>query len=253
MSDNPLPAIPAAKNPLGDELLYLAFARRSFRRFFDHVWMQHIGPLPTRGQGPYIFYLTHSGWWDAYMLMVIHRLALGRPFESYVIQEEKQLRAYRFFTWCGAFSINRHDPEDTRRSLQYAANLLRGHHNCALYIFPQGKIVPPDRRPLLIYPGLARIVALVGEVKLCPIALRYDFLGEQWPHAFIRIGPIHQASDPRDIERTSTEIAAQLTAAADGLRDDVLAGKRDRFRPLISGRKGIDTFLDRILALARIR
>lgn len=247
------PAIPAAKSALGDELLYLIFARRSLRRYFDGVWMQSVGPLPSRGQGPYLFYLTHSGWWDAYMLMVIHRLALGRPFDSYVMQEEKQLRAYRFFTWCGAFSINRHDPRDVERSLRYAAGLLRGRRDRALYIFPQGRIVPPDRRPLVTFPGVARIIAMAGEVTLCPVALRYEFLGEQWPHAFMRIGPAHRPGDPRNIERTMAEITENLTAAADGLRDDVIGGHRGRFRPLLRGPLGIDKRFDRFLKLIRRR
>jgi 1-acyl-sn-glycerol-3-phosphate acyltransferase len=218
---------------------------------FDHVWMQRVGPLPARGQGPFIFYLNHTSWWDAYMLMVIHRLALGRPFDSYVMQEERQLRAYRFFTWCGAFSVNRHDPEDAARSQQYAANLLRGRRDRALYIFPQGKIVPNDRRPLVTYPGVARIVAMAGEVTLCPVAMRYEFLGQQWPHAFMRIGPAHRPANPADIEGTMAEISAGLTAAADALRDDVVAGRLDRFRPLLRGRLGIDKTFDAFLGLLR--
>ncbi|MBX0328887.1 lysophospholipid acyltransferase family protein [Oscillochloris sp. ZM17-4] len=252
MSDRPpRPAIPAAKSALGDELLYLLFARRALRRSFDHVWMQSVGPLPARGQGPFIFYLTHTSWWDAYMLMVIHRLALGRPFDSYVMQEERQLRAYRFFTWCGAFSINRRDPQDVERSLQYAAGLLRGRRDRALYIFPQGRIVPSDRRPLTTYPGVARIVALAGEVTLCPIAMRYEFLGEQWPHAFMRVGPAHRPADPADIEGTLAEITAGLTEASDALRDDVVGGRRDRFRPLLRGPLGIDKRFDQFLRMFR--
>jgi 1-acyl-sn-glycerol-3-phosphate acyltransferase len=252
MSDpHPLPAIPAAKSALGDELLYLLFARRSFRRYFDHVWMQSVGPLPAKGQGPVIFYLSHSSWWDGYMMMLIHRLALGRPFDSYLMQEEKQLRAYRFFTWCGVFSVNRHDPQEVTRSLQYAANLLRGRKDRALYIFPQGKIVHPDRRPIMVYPGVARIAAMVGEVTLCPVAMRYEFFGQQWPHAFMRIGPAHRPSDPADVEGTLAEISAGLTAASDALRDDVLAGRLDRFKPLLRGRLGIDKSFDAFLRLIR--
>ena len=247
----PLPAIPAAKNIIGDELLYLLFARRSFRRAFDHVWMQSVGPLPARGQGPFIFYLTHTSWWDGYIMMLIHRLALGRSFDSYLMQEEQQLRAYRFFTWCGAFSVNRHNPRGAMRSQQYAANLLRGRTDRALYIFPQGKIVHSDQRPLITYPGVARIVAKVGNVTLCPVALRYEFLGQQWPHAFMRIGPAHRPTDPTDVQRTLAEITAGLTAASDALRDDVVAGNLDRFKPLLRGRRGIDKTFDAFLRMIR--
>ncbi|NTW01194.1 MAG: glycerol acyltransferase [Oscillochloris sp.] len=248
---DPKPAIPAAKSVIGDELLYLLFARQSFKASFDHIWLQTVGPLPAKGTGPYIFYLTHTSWWDAYMLMVIHRLALKRPFDSYVMQEERQLRAYRFFTWCGAFSINRHSPQDTLRSIQYAANLLRGRKDRALYIFPQGKIVPGDQRPIKTYPGVARIVALANNVTLCPVAMRYEFLGEQWPHAFLRIGPTHRPTNPNDVEATHTEITRGLTTAADALREDVLGGHLNRFKPLLRGRRGIDKRFDQVLRMIR--
>jgi chlorobactene lauroyltransferase len=246
---NPQPRIPAAKNPLLDELLYRLFARWSLWRSFDRVWLQTIGPLPDPRNGPLILYLNHSGWWDGYMMYVIHRIVLGGRFDSHLLMEEKQLRAYRFFTWSGAFSIDRRDPEDARRSQHYAANLLRSRRNRALFIFPQGRIVPNDRRPLALYPGIARIIALTGPVQLCPVALRYEFLGQQWPHAFIRIGPPHRSATPGDIDATMAEITAHLTAAVDALRDDVITGHMDRFRTLLRGRQGIDKTFDALLRL----
>jgi 1-acyl-sn-glycerol-3-phosphate acyltransferase len=245
MSDGPLPAIPAAKNRAGDELLYRLFARRSLARAFDRVWLQQHGPLPEPRGGPLILYLNHSSWWDGYLMYVIHRVVLGGRFDVHLLMEERQLRAYRFFSWSGAFSINRQDPEDARRSQQYAANLLRGGGRPrALFIFPQGKIVPADRRPLVTYPGIARIVALAGPLTLCPVALRYEFLGQQWPHAFIRIGPAHRPADPSDIAGTLADVTARLTAACDALRDDVLGLQLGRFRPLLRGRRGVDQRFD---------
>jgi chlorobactene lauroyltransferase len=246
VSDGPQPAIPAAKSWLGDELIYRLIARRSLARAFDRVWLQQAGPLPEPRDGPLLLYLNHSAWWDGYLMYVIHRVVLGGRFDVHLLMEEKQLRAYRFFSWSGAFSIDRRDPEESARSLQYAANLLRGGRRPRLlFIFPQGKIVPADRRPLVTYPGIARIVAMAGPLTLCPVALRYEFLGQQWPHAFIRIGPAHRAADPSDLEGTLADVTARLTAACDALRDDVLALRLERFRPLLQGRQGIDKRFDR--------
>lgn len=248
-ADSPRPAIPAAKNWLADELLYWLFARWSLWSSFDRVWLQSHGPLPDPRRGPLIFYLNHSSWWDGYMMYIIHRVVLSSSFDSYLLMEEKQLRAYRFFSWSGAFSINRHDPEDSARAQQYAANLLCGRRDRALYIFPQGKIVPNDRRPIQTYPGIARIAALTGEVTLCPVALRYEFLGQQWPHAFIRLGPTHRLVDPNDCDQTMAEITTRLTDSCNALRDDVIAGRLDHFRPLLHGRPGIDKTFDIFLRL----
>jgi chlorobactene lauroyltransferase len=243
------PVIPAAKHPVGDELLYLAFGRRSLRRFFTRVWIQHDGPLPHPRNGPFIFYLNHSAWWDGYMMMVIHRLGLQRRFDSYLLMEERQLRAYRFFTWCGAFSINRNDPQDSDRSQTYAANLLQERRDRALYIFPQGRIAPNDQRPLYVYPGIVRIAGQVGSVMLVPITLRYEFLGQQWPHAFIRIGQTHRLSDPENIEASRVEIERRLNETVDALREDVLAQRLNRFRPLLNGQLGIDQRWDIVRTL----
>ncbi|MCS6881044.1 MAG: lysophospholipid acyltransferase family protein [Oscillochloridaceae bacterium] len=248
--DDPRPAIPAAKNPVLDALLYWCFARWSLWRHFDRVWLQSHGPLPHPRNGPLIIYLNHSSWWDGYLMYVIHRVVLRGRFDAHLLMEEKQLRRYRFFRWSGAFSINRDDPEDSRRSQAYAAALLRGGRRPRLlFIFPQGKIVPNDRRPLVTYPGIARIVAQVGAVNLCPVALRYELLGRQFPEAFIRIGPCHRAANPADIEGTLADITSRLTAACDALRDDVLALRYERFQPLLRGRRGIDELFDGFLRL----
>lgn len=244
------PAIPAAKSWLGDEAVYRLLARRSLRGAFDTVWLQTRGPLPDPARGPLLLYLNHGAWWDGYLMYVIHRVVLRGRFDAHLLMEERQLRSYRFFSWSGAFSINRHDPEDVRRAQEYAAGLLRGGRRPrALFIFPQGKIVPADRRPLVTYPGVARIIALAGDVALCPVALRYEFLGQQWPHAFISLGPVHRAADPADVEGTLADLTARLTAACDALRDDVVGGRMERFRPLLRGRRGIDKRFDALLGL----
>jgi 1-acyl-sn-glycerol-3-phosphate acyltransferase len=248
--DDAHPAIPAAKNPIGDELIYRLFARWSLWSSFDTVWLQTHGPLPTPDEGPLLLALNHSAWWDGYLMYVIHRVVLGGRFDAHLLMEERQLRAYRFFTWSGAFSINRRDPDDVLRSQQYAANLLRGGRRPrALFIFPQGKIVPNDRRPLVTYPGVARIIAMAGGVRVCPVALRYEFLGQQWPHAFIRLGPVYTPGEPAATDGTLAELTARLTAACDALRDDVLALELERFRPLLRGRRGIDKSFDAVLRL----
>ncbi len=249
---DPHPSIPAAKNPVGDELLYRLFARWSLWSSFHRVWLQSHGPLPDPAGGPLLLALNHSSWWDGYMMYVIHRMVLRGRFDAHLLMEEKQLKAYRFFTWSGAFSVNRNDAQDAQRSQQYAANLLRGGRRPrAIFVFPQGKIVPADRRPLVTYPGVARIVALAGDVRLCPVALRYEFLGQQWPHAFIRIGPSYRPADPSDIEGTLAELTARLTEACDALRDDVLALRLERFQPILHGRRGIDQSFDAFLRLVR--
>ena len=250
MSEILQPAIPAAKQWLGDTALYWLFARWSLWQQFDRVWLQSHEPVPDPAEGPLILYMNHSSWWDGYLMYVIDHVVLRNRFDTYLLMEERQLRSYRFFTWSGAFSINRHDREDTRRALGYAAQLLRDPGSTrALFIFPQGRIVHADQRPLKIHNGIARIAAQLEQVTLCPIALRYEFLGQQLPHAFIRIGPTHRPASPQDETTLIREVGERLTESCDALRDDVVAGRLDRYHPLLRGQRGIDQRFDAFLRL----
>ena len=237
------PAIPAAKHWLGDKALWW-LARWSLGRAFHAVWGQTLGPLPDRQQGPIIFYATHPGWWDGYMLMTVHRMLLGERFDSYLMMEEKQLRAYRFFTWCGTFSVNRHDPAEVTRSVDEISALLRERRDRALYMFPQGRMLHPDRRPVVLYPGIARVVQKVGTPLLCPLAFRYEFRGEQRPEAFIRFGPVHRAPANPDTDTLLADLTARLTASSDALRAEVVSGNPRNFRLLLRGSAGIDRLFD---------
>ncbi|PDV97814.1 lysophospholipid acyltransferase family protein [Candidatus Chloroploca asiatica] len=255
MNDAPLPRFPAAKNWLGDELLYWFFARWSLWSSFDRVWLQSHGPLPDPDDGPLILYLNHSAWWDGYLMYIIHRIVLQGRFDAHLLMEEKQLRAYRFFTWSGAFGLDRGNPAETERTLAYTVKLLRerkGSQARSVFIFPQGRIVPQDQRPLVMYPGVARIITqLNGDVNLCPVALRYEFSGEQRPHAFIRIGPVHRADAADSARATMRDLNKRLTQACDALRDDVVGEQRNRFAVILRGQRGIDQQFDRFRKLFR--
>ena len=83
-----------------------------------------------------------------------------------------------------------------------------------------------------------------GGATLWPVALRYEFRGEQRPEAFIRSGPAHYAPAAVDAGALTAEIAQRLTATADALRGDVTAGQWDRYRVLLRGRAGVDRLWD---------
>jgi 1-acyl-sn-glycerol-3-phosphate acyltransferase len=238
------PAIPAAKNRPGYAAIYWLLVRRALWRQFDSVRVQIVGPLPRREEAPLICYLNHPAWWDAYMAALIDRKLLGYRFESYGMMEEPQLRAYRFFTWAGAFSVDRHNPREAARSVAYIGDMLQDKPGRALFIFPQGILTPNDQRPLTIFPGLAHIVRRVGGATLCPVALRYEFRGEQSPDAFIRLGPVHHAAAPVDIHTVTHDVQQRLTAATDALRDAVVADDMGQFRILLHGKPGINRLFD---------
>ncbi len=238
------PAIPTARSDAGEAALYWLLMRPALWQTFATIRVQIVGRLPRPADGPLICYFNHPGWWDLYMAMLVHRKVLQRRFEGYGMMEEPQLRAYRFFTRAGAFSVNRHSPREAARSIAYISRLLAEQPGRALHIFPQGTITPNDQRPLRLYSGTAHIVKRLGEATLCPVVLRYELRGAQHPEAFIRLGPCHQVTPPVDVAALTDEVTQRLTASADALRDTVIADDMRPFRVLLHGKPGIDRLFD---------
>jgi chlorobactene lauroyltransferase len=189
-------------------------------------------------------YLTHTSWWDAYMLFLISYHLLANGFQNYIMMEAKQLRVYRFFAWCGAFSIDRTIPGDAERSIRYIVDQLQARPGRCLWIFPQGRIAPVGRRPLVLYPGIARILAQTGTATLLPVALRYEFRGTQKPEAFIYCGPCHQVEqDATDIVLLE-QLTQRLTTAANQLHADVCEEQFDGYQTILTGHQGLNHWLD---------
>jgi chlorobactene lauroyltransferase len=244
--------ITAAKNPPGEWLVWQLVRSALAGHFaFVHVHV-HGSPDDAAGALPTIYYATHASWWDGYLCMAVARLVTHRP--SYLMMEEKNLRRYRFFAWAGAFGIDRDDARAAMASLEYAASLLSADADRALFVFPQGVIVPNDRRPLRFHSGIAHLVRRLPAVRLVPLALRYEFLQEQRPEAFASIGParvVHGAEAPRP-HALAAGLADALAAEMDALRDDVLAERFADFQTILRGRRGIDRAFDRAISHRRL-
>ena len=239
-----LPPIPARHHSLGDALVYWGLVRSALWSHFDRVWLKVEGPIPQPADGPLIVYMNHTSWWDGYMAFVLNRVLLRSRFEGYAMMEEAQLRRYRFFSWSGAFSVHRQDARSAMRSVAYIGRLLAERRDRCLYIFPQGEIAPNDRRPLEIFGGVAHIARRAGGATLWPVALRYEFRGEQRPEAFLRIGPAHHTAPADGAHAISASIGQRLTAACDALRDEYAAGDLLGYTTLLRGRSGVNRLFD---------
>jgi chlorobactene lauroyltransferase len=238
------PSILARHSRAGAALIYWALVRSAIWSHFARVWLRVEGPIPAPAHGPLICYLNHPSWWDGYMALVLNRMVLGNRFQGFCMMDERELRRYRFFSWIGAFSVNRQDARSAMRSVAYISRLLAARCDRALAIFPQGQITPNDRRPLLMFPGMAHIAQHAGGATLWPVALRYEFRGEQLPEAFIRAGPAHHAPADIDARALTAEAGLRLTATCDALRDEVTGGQLEGYRVLLRGRLGPDKIFD---------
>jgi len=176
----------------------------------------------------------HVGWWDPMILLVLSRSRFGG--RHFVMMDEANLRRFFFFRWLGAFGVDRTTRSGVLAATRYALDRLREPH-ARVWLFPQGALRPADTRPLGCERGAGWLAAGAG-VRLVPVAIRYEFLEEQRPEAFVSFG------EPSVVERDDDPTERLLTAEADGLRDAVLAGRFEGFDRVVAGRRSISELFD---------
>ncbi|HET9493143.1 MAG TPA: lysophospholipid acyltransferase family protein [Chloroflexia bacterium] len=244
----------ASKNPLGERLVYNLLIRPSLRRAFGGVYVYvHPEALRLRRNPPMpvIFCMNHSGWFDGYVAALINRLVFQH--DGYMMMEQKRLDSTFFFTWVGVFGINRESPRSAVASLQYSAEVLAERPGRSLWMFPQGMVRHSDYRPVELYNGTSNIARRLGKCALVPVAARYDFLEQQPPEAFARIGPpifVDAEREPVNQKELTERLTAALTAEMDTLRGHVVAYDHTPYRKLLSGRQSVDQVWDGVLQSA---
>ena len=193
---------------------------------------------------PTLFIGNHTNWWDGFLASLLtHRL--GLTFQ--VLMEARHLARYRMFLRVGALPMRRGRPREAYSDLLAAGRYLRP--GAALWVFPQGERRPP-REPIgRCERGAAELVRRAGTpVRVCPVALRYAYIGEQLPEAFLLVG---DAWTPRtdaltDRETLMGEMERRLTATLAELDERLDAERLDSFRPLAHGKLSINKRLDRV-------
>lgn len=241
----------ANKNPLGEWVVSRLLLMRGLKNAFGGVYAR-IDPtaLSLRHRAPYplIFCLTHSGWFDGHLAALLNK----RIFEhdAYLMMEEPNLARYPFFTWAGVFGIDRDDPRKALASIEYITDILAQGSNTSLWMFPQGTMRHPDERPLKLFGGISNIARRVGKCAIIPVAIRYDFMMEQAPDAYVRMGaPI--LFDPHTDTLSSRALTEQLRLAmeaqADHLHAEISAYNKDGYKLLLAGRGSINRIWDGVL------
>lgn len=203
------------------EIVFGWYVTRLFKRHFYAIELMGEPPR-IEPNLPLVLLPNHSTWWDGFFIHLINKKFLRR--RPYVMMLEEQLRRYPFFTRLGVFSINPNSTAEVRASLRYAANVLRDPQNL-LVIFPQGELLPWDKRPLVYKRGLEVILKLHGgAVNLLPLAIRAEFLGEQKPSVFFLFGESLRA-DRHSLPNTET-LAQNEEQLLERLREMILQHER---------------------------
>ncbi len=252
--DGPTPFHPANKNPLGEWVITRFLIQPAASRAFAgvHVYAQPDAlKLREKKDLPVIYCVTHTSWWDGYMVGLLNRTVFKQ--DAYLMMEEVNLARYWFFTWIGVFGVDRDDARKALASIDYSVRLLTEQQGRAIWVFPQGTITHPDTRPMGLFSGAGHIARRVGRCALVPVALRYEFRMEQAPQVFAYVGnPL--MLDPKAAHLSSKEITSRLeeamTQGDDAVHADLVSENLEAYRTVLGGRGSSNALWDGLIKAA---
>lgn len=230
------------------------YFERFIRRHLNAVRLPRWGwPAVADHPGPIVVYCNHPAWWDAALVILLaDRLFPGRearaPFDA------KMLARYRIFARMGAFAVDLDSPRGAAQFLESARAILADPGRM-MWITAQGRFVDARVRPLGLKPGVGRLAELAPDALFVPLALDYAFWEERGAEAFAAFGAPVAAAELLALPRRERLVRLEtgLEAVLDRLEADIVSREAERFRPLLSGRKGIGGIYDlwrRLAALA---
>ena len=204
--------LPATPNPL-----FLAWfdgwCRRALRQAFHQVHLYLDRELPFEAKQSHLYVANHSSFWDG--IVLYHWLRSRRRQPIYCMIDEVQVREHPFFRRVGGFSVDRSNPRDGLRAIDYASELLN-RNAMSVIVFPQGELRHNDVRPLGFESGVARIVEKCPGAKVITVALRYEFWTEQRAEALVSADEFNDRHQKRDAVMRSLE--EQITGQLDRLQ-----------------------------------
>lgn len=175
---------------------HTAWAARIFDPYVKWLCRRHfhalhiLGKLPDCDASlPLLLLPNHSTWWDGFFIYLLNQKLFAR--KTYLMMLEAQLARYQFFSRLGAFSISLDSPGSVRQSLRYTVEILNQNivPRPLLCMFPQGELLPWEKRPLGFKRGVEVVLAAHGSaVNLLPLAIKVEFLQKQLPEAFFLFG-----------------------------------------------------------------
>jgi len=235
--------IPAKKNKLFN-LLFRIYHLRLLKNHFYRIRLTGEENLKqVNNNFPTIIYANHSNWWDGFTAYFLSS-GLWKK-DDYLMMDSEQMKKYSFFKYIGVFSVDRNDSNEVLKTINYAVTLLK-NTNRYLWIFPQGGIQPQDVRPVRFFPGITKIAEKTGEVNLLPVAMRYEFLLEQRPEIFIKVGEpdiFNNMNMPKDYTKY---LENKFENELNSLKDNVVNQHFDSFKTVFQGKQSRNTTIDNL-------
>ncbi len=242
------PEIDAADPEVLRSTTWLRFFRfvlqRQLRRSFHSVRLAKPGVPRVPDDLPLIVYFNHPSWWDGVLVPIVaDRLFPSRRVFGPI--DDAALQRYGFMRRLGFFGVKRDSYGGASTFLRVGRRLL-SRADTLFCLTPEGHFTDPRRRPLVLQPGLAHLVACVPRVTVLPMAIEYPFWSERLPEALIGFGDARVMGS--DVPASSSDrhdlLVTSLSHAMDRLRGAALDRDATRFVELFEGTVGVGGVYD---------
>jgi chlorobactene lauroyltransferase len=224
--------------------LFDRYIRGQVRRYLAGVhWAARGRPERWDRELPTLFLANHTNWWDGFLACLLSG-RLGLRFQ--VLMEARHLARYRIFLRVGALPMRRGRPRQAYQDLRAAGAYLRPR--AGLWVFPQGERRPAREPVRRCERGAAQLAIRAGRpIRVCPVAFRYTFLGEQLPEAFLLVGDEWLVEPGEHLRRKPlmAEMETRLGATVSALDALIDREQVDGFQPLADGKLSVNKRLDR--------
>jgi len=236
--------IKAQKNRLFHRVFDI-YLRRLLKKHFYKIHLYSDDNLKLLNAAyPTILFANHPNWWDGFIAYYLTS-KLWKS-DDYLMMDIEQLQKYKAFRFLGVFSIDRTSAAETLKAINYAVSLLK-NTNRYLWIFPQGKMEVQDCRPIEFLNGITKIAEKTVSVNLLPVAFRYEFIMEQRPEVFIKIGTPDVFKNEHEIRKDlAVYLREKLVTELDKLKDLVINNNFQDFKTVFHGRESRNKTIDRM-------
>jgi 1-acyl-sn-glycerol-3-phosphate acyltransferase len=160
---------------------------------------------------PVLVVSNHTAWWDPMVALLLGHHVVG--FDGHALMDARNLRRLPFFGLVGAFGFDPSVPGDGAAALLCGARLL-DRPGRVVWIFPQGREVPAEARPLAFARGAAVLARKAKAARVVPVGLTYAFDGAEKPSVFVSIGAPLTPRDAVSAEAQARAVTAELEAIA---------------------------------------
>jgi len=214
----------------------------SLQRNFAGIHVQGDLTALANDERSTLYFANHVSSWDGTIANYISYMYLQQ--NSFIMALEQTMVPRT--TKAGLFSVNPLDRFSATQTLRYSVRLLREVPRCALWIFPQGTLLPFHKRPLRFQKGAAIIFSQVKEVRLVPVAFYYALIRHSKPEAFVRFGePLNLVPDAH-LSGLTNQLEACLVENLDKLSNDLTNYNIHSFKTLIYGKPSLRESLVRM-------